>query len=228
MEPAVEPRSAASKPAGPASGVSRGSRTVQALLDVGERLFAERGVDRVSVREIVRQSGQLNASAAQYHFGSREALIVAVVERRMAVVNATRNRWLDAMEATGQGVELRALITAGVEPLAEYVRTTDWGARYVQIVAELAQHPASNPETQWDRTLLGAMDRIDTMIHRCVPEVPAATMRRRLRMIRGYVPYSLAGWIRVNGPVATGNVRAFRRDVLALIDFMTAGVGAPV
>ena len=45
------------------------------LLDVAERLFAERGIDNVSIREIVRASGQSNLSAAHYHFGTREALV---------------------------------------------------------------------------------------------------------------------------------------------------------
>ena len=38
------------------------------MLDVAERLFASKGIDKVSLREIVRASGQSNLSAAHYHF----------------------------------------------------------------------------------------------------------------------------------------------------------------
>ena len=217
----------ATTPDAPPAGASRSQRTAQALLDCAERLFAESGVASVSVREIVKQSGQHNASAARYHFGTKDALIVAVVERRMQVINASRNRRLDALEAAGQANHLRAVMSAIVEPLAEFVRTTDWGARYVQIIAELGQRPAGSPETHWDRAYLSAMDRADAMIRRCLPDIPYTDLRRRLLMIRGYIPYSLSGWVRLNGPVTPAGAQRFQRDVQMFIDFMSAGVGAP-
>ncbi|MCY1296682.1 Bacterial regulatory protein, tetR family [compost metagenome] len=51
------------------------------MLDVAEVLFAERGIEAVSLREIVSESGQRNSSAVKYHFGTREDLILAVIAR---------------------------------------------------------------------------------------------------------------------------------------------------
>ena len=44
-----------------------------------ERLFAERGIERVSLNEIVAAAGQRNASAIHYHFGDREGLMERVL-----------------------------------------------------------------------------------------------------------------------------------------------------
>ena len=66
--------------------------TAAHLLDVAERLFARRGIDAVSLREIVRESGQNNLSAAHYHFGSRQALMGALLARRIRAINAVRHQ----------------------------------------------------------------------------------------------------------------------------------------
>lgn len=214
-------------PAGSASSDPRSNRTVQTLLDVAERLFAQRGVNQVSMREIVRESGQRNPSAARYHFGTREALIVAVVERRMAAINALRHHLLDALERSGEADDLRAVMRASVRAVADQVRATEWGGHYVQIVAELAQWPSDTPETQVNPSHMSSLGRIESMVQHCVPDLPRAMVQRRMQMIRGYIAYTLSGWIRLNGPVTAANSRAFRQQVDTLSDFLAAGLGGP-
>ena len=209
-------------------GVARSGQTRQALLDAAERLFAERGVNWVSMREIVRESQQHNTSAALYHFGSREALIVAVVERRQAIINALRHQHIDQLEASGQHNDLRKVMSVAIEPLAECVRATDWGARYAQIYSELSQRPADSPEVQWNPAHMSAMHRFEALLQQCLPTLPPSVLQRRLRMLRNHTTYALSGWVRFNGPVTASNSVRFRREVEALIDFMTAGVGAEI
>ena len=216
----------ATPPARRVGSVDRGVQTRQALLDAAERLFAERGVNSVSMREIVRESHQHNTSAALYHFGSREALIVAVVERRQALINQLRHQHIDALESADQSLDLRKVMTVAIEPLAECVRTTEWGARYAQIYSELSQRPGDSPEVQWNAAHMSSMLRFESLVRRCLPDMPQAVLQRRLRMLRNHTTYALSGWVRFNGQVTPSNAVRFRREVEALIDFMTAGVGA--
>lgn len=211
----------------PLANDSRSNRTVTTLLDVAERLFAERGVTQVSLREIVRESGQRNPSAARYHFGTREALIVAVIERRMSMINQLRHRRLDALERRGEHTDLRAVMRTTVGAVADQVRGTDWGAHYVRIVAELAQWPTDTPETQVDPAHMSAMDRIETLIQHCVPDLSPSLLQRRMQLMRGYTAYSLSGWIRLNGAVSRANLRQFRAQVDTLADFLAAGLSGP-
>ena len=51
------------------------------LISAGERLFAERGIEVVSMREITRAAGQRNATALQYHFGDRRGLVRAILAK---------------------------------------------------------------------------------------------------------------------------------------------------
>jgi AcrR family transcriptional regulator len=86
---------------------SAAESTREQLLDAAERLFLEHGLDEVSLRAIVREAGQRNQSALQYHFGGREALIAAILNRRMQQVEARRRSLVDAALAGGAALELR-------------------------------------------------------------------------------------------------------------------------
>jgi len=51
------------------------------LIEAAERLFARRGVHEATTREILEAAGQRNVSALTYHFGSRERLLWAILDR---------------------------------------------------------------------------------------------------------------------------------------------------
>ena len=77
--------------------------TKERILDVAERLFADRGFPATPLRDITSEAG-VNVASVNYHFGSKEALLAAVLERRLHPVNARRLELLDAIEsAAGNG-----------------------------------------------------------------------------------------------------------------------------
>jgi AcrR family transcriptional regulator len=88
--------------------------TREQLLNVAEALFLERGLDEVSLRTIVRESGQKNQSALQYHFGGRDGLIGAILSRRVDQIESRRRLLVDEGLAANPRPDLRqicALIT---------------------------------------------------------------------------------------------------------------------
>src|SRR5215218_3598251 len=101
-----------------------------ALIEHAERLFAERGIEAVSLRDVSASAGQRNHSAAQYHFGDRSGLVAAVYEARMGVVNERRHRLLEAIDAEGRGDDLASIVEAIVVPLVEAVAAANgWYGR---------------------------------------------------------------------------------------------------
>lgn len=52
------------------------------LLDVGEKLFAEKGIEGVSIRELAREAG-VNLAAVHYHFQGKQGLYEEVIRRRV-------------------------------------------------------------------------------------------------------------------------------------------------
>jgi AcrR family transcriptional regulator len=63
----------------------RGDTTRTALLDAGRRLFARRGYDGTSVRDIAREASA-NLGAVTYHFGSKRGLYEAVLKEGLTPV----------------------------------------------------------------------------------------------------------------------------------------------
>ncbi|MCV7084239.1 helix-turn-helix transcriptional regulator, partial [Mycolicibacter hiberniae] len=96
------------------SGLTNDS-TDQRLLSAAERLFAERGVDAVSLRAIMAAAGT-NVAAVHYHFGSKERLIEALLDRYLDQIEKRRFALLDIAETAGT---LRTIAEAIVTPLAE-------------------------------------------------------------------------------------------------------------
>ena len=112
----------------------------QALLDAAAVLMDEHGIDNVTVQDISQASGHRNRSAVQYHFGSRDAVIRAVISRQMEPIDAERNLLLDHLETTGAPITTRGVLEVVVLPLARQLRTPE-GRRYFRIGAQLINHP---------------------------------------------------------------------------------------
>jgi AcrR family transcriptional regulator len=105
------------------------------LLTAAERLFAERGIDTVSLREIIRESGVKHATAIQYHFGGKDGLLSAVLEEHYARVDTRREAMLDQFVADGRN-ELRTLAGILVRPLATELGELR-GRFFLQIYAQM-------------------------------------------------------------------------------------------
>ncbi len=69
---------------------SDATHTREQLLDAAEALFVAEGPANVSLRAILREAGQKNQSAMQYHFGNRAGLMAAIRERRLMQIEARR------------------------------------------------------------------------------------------------------------------------------------------
>lgn len=109
------------------------------LVAAAEELYAARGIDGVSLREINAAAGARNASALQYHFGDRAGLLRAVLAKHRAGVEGRRHALLDEIEQAGGG-DRRALAAALVLPLAAELDEPG-GPGYLQVLSDLANRP---------------------------------------------------------------------------------------
>ena len=155
------------------------------LLTTAERLFAERGIAGVSLREIGAAAGQRNNSAIQYHFESKQGLVLAICEQRMLAVNERRLAMLDALA----GDDLRALVEAFVLPLADTVRP---GSFYLRFLAQLLAGPAQAPRAALELDVLHAMRRLIARVERCLTMLPPALRRPRFQAAAVLVVHTLA------------------------------------
>ncbi len=88
------------------------------MIAAAERIAAEAGLGVMSLRSVQAAAGQRNKSAAQFHFGSRDGLIDAVIEARMGPINVCRTAMLAELDGRSVPPTRRDLVAALVEPLA--------------------------------------------------------------------------------------------------------------
>ncbi|MDP2775381.1 MAG: TetR family transcriptional regulator, partial [Nocardioides sp.] len=122
-----------------------GEETRQLLVDAATREFAESGVHTASLLEVTRRAGQRNRGAVHYHFGTREGLLVAVLEEQVEFL-AQRERDLLAVARERPG-DLGSVVEAFVRPSVELADQGWKGRCYLRILCELvdddpdATHP---------------------------------------------------------------------------------------
>jgi AcrR family transcriptional regulator len=144
--------------------------TKERFIAAGERLFAREGVHRVKVKDLNALVGQRNASALHYHFGSRDGLLRAIVERHRSVVDAERARRLDAL---GDDPPVRDLVEAVIAPLAERLRTPS-GRDYLRIVPQLLDVPTTTAPAALERAMKLLEQRLERP-DRLLPMLLAST-----------------------------------------------------
>lgn len=190
------------------------------LIAAGEQLFAERGIDAVSLREINAAAGQRNTTALQYHFGSREGLLAAVIAKHHARVEIARHALLDEYEAGERG-DLRVLAAALVRPAAAKLADPDGGRPYLRILAQLvnrAELQVSGPAVS-DPT--DSTYRWRSLVGELLPDETVNRLHRRYTALRiTYVELAR----RAEAPPG----RDDRLFTSHLIDLVTAVLGAPL
>jgi AcrR family transcriptional regulator len=93
--------------------------TREALIEKAETLFAEAGVEGVSLRQIGMAIGSANTAVVSYHFGTKDELVQAIFEHRLPQIDARRAEMLALAEEAGRGHDLAALLEIMYCPLFE-------------------------------------------------------------------------------------------------------------
>ncbi len=111
------------------------------MLEAAELIVVERGLGSLTLSGVQQRSGQANKSAAAYHFGNRDGLLLALAARHLGPVGQRRDALL---EAAGPGASLEQLVEALVRPLAE-ATVLQPGSRWARVLAQIFLDPVVGP-----------------------------------------------------------------------------------
>jgi AcrR family transcriptional regulator len=206
-----------------------GDSARERILDVAERLFAEKGVANVSIRDITRAAAA-NLGAINYHFESREKMIVRVFARRVAPLNQARLQALDRVEkeAGEKRPKVADILGAFIRPTVEQALNQKDGATSLHALMGRC-HAEPEPALQkWLRKEFEpVIKRFDAALHRAVPNLPRNEIFWRMQFTVGAMHQTLM--LMGNPLPAWLDIRSEPPDQIKwLIAFVSAGMQAPV
>jgi AcrR family transcriptional regulator len=202
-----------------------GKEKRERLLDAAERLFAERGLDAVSVRDIT-EAADANTASIHYHFGSKLDLVAAILERRGGVLGERRDELLDELEERSE-IGLRDVLEALVQPTAELAAESEGGRNYVAFLSVLGNHPELMPVLM--NLLDPYTDRFLTVLAKVTPDLPGdvrllrfAVGKDLINRILGQPEGQIRLWVERRAPGASSFI------VDRVIDMLVGIFEAPV
>jgi AcrR family transcriptional regulator len=202
--------------------------TGQRLLDAAEELFAAGGYANTSLRAITARA-RANLASVHYHFGSKEALMDAVLQRRLVPLNRLRRQRLvevmQAAEASGQRPAVRALVQAFVEPTLAFRST---GARaFVVLISRALSDPEPTVRAAFLRLIAPLLEYFCQCLAAALPDLSRPELFWRFHFLMGSLAHVMHG-LDKKDLFPAGMMPA---DPAALVEmllaFLVAGMEAP-
>jgi AcrR family transcriptional regulator len=165
--------------------------TREKILDAAEKLFSENGFSATSVRAITTHA-EVNLASLNYHFGSKEALIDAVLSRRIRPINQERIRLLDRSEERGEPL-LEEILDAFLRPALHLAYEPHRGGRqFMQLMGRVH----SESRDFFDRVLIPQFKevllRFEAAFQRVLPNLPGDELFWRVHFTVGAMAHTMA------------------------------------
>jgi len=203
--------------------------TKERILDTAERLFADHGFTATSLRDITNEA-EVNLAAVNYHFGSKEALLLAVLERAWSPINRARLDRLDALEqdTAGASIPTESLVRAFLTPLFE--KWCEWGEsepKFLRLVGRMHGEVDPKLRAKFIEPFEQVFLRFSAAFQRSLPKLDATEVHWRVLFLVGSMAYTVTWGTTIN--LSDSADRRDPVDILEnLIQFASTGMTAPV
>jgi AcrR family transcriptional regulator len=196
------------------------------ILKTAERLFAERGFNGVSVRELAAAAG-VNIASIGYHFRNKEGLLAEVYRRHCEPMIEERLRGLAAATRLGGTARIAAIIEAFVRPALQQVEAEE-GVTFIRLRAVLSGENSELLEKLVAENFDQSSSAFIDALCECLPHLTRTDICWRFHFLLGTVYYTAAGPHRIHafshGRCDPGDTEAVIKE---LVPFMTRAFAAP-
>ncbi|OUS26118.1 hypothetical protein A9Q99_19265 [Gammaproteobacteria bacterium 45_16_T64] len=197
------------------------------LLHVAIRLFAEKGIEAVSMRAINTAAGTKNKSAVHYHFGSKLGILEAIFAMLSETLDPVFEDLITRVEerSANEDISVAEIVLTSYLPFFIINATESHGKNTIKLFAKMMVDSTPEYQEMYNDYLHSNMERIYQLMKKALPSKLDKHLRYQLMhglmaMITGLATIDLMA----NTPL--GDIR-FANDMdlmLSHVDYVTGGL----
>ena len=205
--------------------------TKQRILDAAEHLFARDGYHATSLRGITT-TADANLAAVNYHFGSKEALLEAVIVRRLDPLNEIRRGQLEALlqkaELAGEVPSCREVLRAFVEPTLRLRQQGSEAEDFIALIGRTLAEPRGIAMSIFLRHMQPLLQRIFQALALSLPALTEQDLFWRMHFTMGCLSHIMRCHERYSMVPENVNIDLPVDELIEhFLDFTTAGMEVP-
>ena len=168
--------------------------TKKNILDAAEKLFSRHGFPSTSLRMLTKEAG-VNLAAVNYHFGSKEELIKAVIERRLLPLNRLRTEKLLSVKKRAEEEKrlpgAREVLLAFIEPTFAFRKSGEGAQNFITLIGRTFSEPESTVREIFLDLIRPVFKLLHDLLCEALPQVGRDTIYWRLHFTLGAMGHAM-------------------------------------
>lgn len=204
--------------------VNPSGSTKERILGAAESLFAQRGFDGASLRQLTSAAG-VNLAAVNYHFGSKEKLVEQIFRRRLDALNNSRLQALSLVEGA-ETTTLEDVLSAFIRPALD-LSHDESGSLFMRVLARaFAEHDDTLRQFLSDN-YGHVMRQFTAEFARLLPQLTKQELYWRIDLVSGALTHAMSGFGMIQRKSGVSEIEHREETARHLIRFAVAGLSHP-
>ncbi|GLQ94909.1 TetR family transcriptional regulator [Dyella acidisoli] len=204
--------------------VNSSASTKERILTAAESLFAQRGFEGASLRQLTAAAG-VNLAAVNYHFGSKDHLVEQVFKRRLDQLNARRLAALKHI--TGQSeTTLEDVLSAFIRPALD-LSHDGGGGLFMRVLARAFAEHDDSLRKFLSENYGHVMRQFTAEFARLLPDLSKEELYWRIDLVTGALTHAMSGFGIIQRKSDVSETIHREQTAEHLIRFAAAGLRTP-
>ena len=198
--------------------------TKERILSAAESLFARRGFEGASLRQLTTAAG-VNLAAVNYHFGSKEKLVEQIFRRRLDALNNSRLEALARVVGT-ESATIEQVLAAFIRPALE-LSHDESGALFMRVLARAYAEHDDTLRQFLSENYGHVMRQFTAEFARLLPQLSKQELYWRIDLVSGALTHAMSGFGMIQRKSGVSETVHREETAQHLIRFAVAGLSHP-
>lgn len=199
--------------------------TKERILTTAEALFAQRGFDGASLRQLTATAG-VNLAAVNYHFGSKDRLVEEVFRRRLDTLNAHRLAALSKV-AGEPHTTIEDVLDAFIRPALALSSEGNGGALFMRVLARAFAEHDDRLRQFLSENYGHVMRQFTAEFARLLPRLSREELYWRIDLVTGALTHAMSGFGMIQRKSGVSESIHREQTIAHLVHFAAAGLSHP-